>query len=390
MTEKLYYTDGSMREFTAAVVSCTEEDGRIAVELDRTAFFPEGGGQAPDTGRIGNAEVSDVREKNGRILHYVNRPLVVGTKHDCVLDWEKRLRRMQNHTGEHIVSGLVHKKYGYNNVGFHMGHDFVTVDFDGDLAFEQLSEIEAEANAAVAARHPVRCFFPTSEELSSLDYRSKLDLIEDVRLVEIEGIDLCACCAPHLPDTSGVGIVKIIDSERRRRGGDGVRITMLCGLDAYEYLAAVQRNNDAVSNLLSAKRLETAQGVRRLLADAEEKKSRIAELSGALSAALAELQPEGEENLCLFENRLDPAAVRALVNALTLKCGGAAAVFSGDDEHGYSYIIGSAAKDLRKASKSINEALCGRGGGSPEMISGRVNGSAESIKKYFKELKLLT
>ena len=319
MTEKLYYTDGSMREFTAAVVSCTEEDGRIAVELDRTAFFPEGGGQAPDTGRIGNAEVSDVREKNGRILHYVNRPLVVGTKHDCVLDWEKRLRRMQNHTGEHIVSGLVHKKYGYNNVGFHMGHDFVTVDFDGDLAFEQLSEIEAEANAAVAARHPVRCFFPTGEELSSLDYRSKLDLIEDVRLVEIEGIDLCACCAPHLPDTSGVGIVKIIDSERRRRGGDGVRITMLCGLDAYEYLAAVQRNNDAVSNLLSAKRLETAQGVRRLLADAEEKKSRIAELSGALSAALAELQPEGEENLCLFENRLDPAAVRALVNALTLK-----------------------------------------------------------------------
>lgn len=390
MTEKLYYTDGSMREFTAAVVSCTEEDGHIAVELDRTAFFPEGGGQAPDTGRIGNAEVSDVREKNGRILHYVNRPLVVGTKHDCVLDWEKRLRRMQNHTGEHIVSGLVHKKYGYNNVGFHMGHDFVTVDFDGDLAFEQLSEIEAEANAAVAARHPVRCFFPTSEELSSLDYRSKLDLIEDVRLVEIEGIDLCACCAPHLPDTSGVGIVKIIDSERRRRGGDGVRITMLCGLDAYEYLAAVQRNNDAVSNLLSAKRLETAQGVHRLLADAEEKKSRIAELSGALSAALAELQPEGEENLCLFENRLDPAAVRALVNALMLKCGGAAAVFSGDDEHGYSYIIGSAAKDLRKASKSINEALCGRGGGSPEMISGRVNASAESIKKYFKELKLLT
>ena len=169
MTEKLYYTDGSMREFTAAVVSCTEEDGRIAVELDRTAFFPEGGGQAPDTGRIGNAEVSDVREKNGRILHYVNRPLVVGTKHDCVLDWEKRLRRMQNHTGEHIVSGLVHKKYGYNNVGFHMGHDFVTVDFDGDLAFEQLSEIEAEANAAVADRHPVRCFFPTSEELSTLD-----------------------------------------------------------------------------------------------------------------------------------------------------------------------------------------------------------------------------
>lgn len=390
MTEKLYYTDGSMREFTAAVVSCTEEDGHIAVELDRTAFFPEGGGQAPDTGRIGNAEVSDVREKNGRILHYVNQPLVVGTKHDCVLDWEKRLRRMQNHTGEHIVSGLVHKKYGYNNVGFHMGHDFVTVDFDGDLAFEQLSEIEAEANAAVAARHPVRCFFPTSEELSSLDYRSKLDLIEDVRLVEIEGIDLCACCAPHLPDTSGVGIVKIIDSERRRRGGDGVRITMLCGLDAYEYLAAVQRNNDAVSNLLSAKRLETAQGVHRLLADAEEKKSRIAELSGALSAALAELQPEGEENLCLFENRLDPAAVRALVNALMLKCGGAAAVFSGDDEHGYSYIIGSAAKDLRKASKSINEALCGRGGGSPEMISGRVNASAESIKKYFKELKLLT
>lgn len=390
MTEKLYYKDGSIEKFTATVISCVEENGRIAAELSATAFFPEGGGQAADTGHIGAASVTDVQEIDGRILHYVNQMLRVGEEYDCSLDRERRLRRMQNHTGEHIVSGLVHKKYGYNNVGFHMGRDFVTVDFDGNLDAGQLSEIEAEANAAVAARLPVRCFFPKPEELAALDYRSKLELASDVRLVEIGDIDLCACCAPHLPDTAGVGIVKILDSERRRRGGDGVRISMLCGLDAYEYLAEVQRNNDAVSNLLSAKRLETERAVKRLTEEAEERRRRICELSAALADCIASLRPETEGNVCLFENRLDPPAVRALVNALTEKCGGVAAVFCGDDEAGYSYVMGSKAHDLRKGAREINEALCGRGGGSREMISGRVNACTESIEKYFEKLKLLT
>lgn len=386
MTEKLYYKDSYIRDFTAKVISCTEGKSGYTVELSQTAFFPEGGGQAADTGYIGGGKVLDVHEKGDRIYHYVNRPLTVGTEYPCTLDWEQRYRRMQNHSGEHIVSGIVHRKYGYGNVGFHMGQDFVTIDFDGDLSKEQLFEIERAANEAVARDLAIRTYFPDPKELGSIDYRSKLELTENVRLVEIEGTDLCACCAPHLKSTAGVGIVKILDSERRRRGGEGVRISMLCGFDAYEYLAEVQKNNDAVSTLLSAKRLETAQATERVLNELERGKRRIAELETALAQTLASLYPESE-NVCVFENRLGEAARRELVNELVKKSSGIVGVFSGDDETGYTYIIGSKSIDLKKNSSLINIALGGRGGGRSEMISGRASEKAEKIEKSFREFK---
>lgn len=389
MTEKLYYKDSYIRDFTARVISCTEGKQGYLVELSQTAFFPEGGGQAADTGYIGEAKVFDVHEKGDRIYHYVNQPLSVGEEYSCSIDWQQRYRRMQNHSGEHIVSGIVHRKYGYNNVGFHMGRDFVTIDFDGDLTKEQLREIEKAANEAVAADLAIRCFFPPAEELKFLDYRSKLELTENVRLVEIEDTDLCACCAPHLKSTAGVGIVKILDAERRRRGGDGVRISMLCGIDAYEYLAEVQENNDSVSTLLSAKRLETVTAVERLLSENEQLKHKNAGLELEFAKRIAAGAYNGS-NICVFENCLGEAARRELVNLLMKKSKGIAGVFCGNDESGYSYIIGSENIDLRKHAKAINEALCGRGGGRPEMISGRVSASSDEIENYFRNFDFLT
>lgn len=382
MTEKLYYIDSHMKAFTATVLACEPVKDRFEVVLDRTAFFPEGGGQAGDSGFIGETAVFDTHEKNGDVMHYVNQPILVGSTLDCRIDWEKRFRRMQNHSGEHIVSGLVHKKYGYSNVGFHMGADFVTIDFDGFLTPEQLAEIEREANYAVAANYKVTATFPEPEVLKTLYYRSKLELTENVRIVEIENTDICACCAPHVSSTAEVGLVKILSSERRRRGGDGVRVTMLCGLDAYENFVRTHDNNAAISMLLSAKREETAAAVERVLAEQERLKQRNAELSRALAHMRAETLEPTDGNITIFDTVLDEPALREFVNEAVTKCGGLAAVFSGSDEAGYRYIIGSRKIDLRASAKEINSGINGRGGGSSEMIQGSCKESAENIQKF--------
>ena len=382
MTEKLYYIDSHMKAFTATVLACEPVKDRFEIALDRTAFFPEGGGQAGDSGFIGDIAVFDTHEKNGKVVHYVNQPILVGSTLDCRIDWEKRFRRMQNHSGEHIVSGLVHKKYGYSNVGFHMGADFVTIDFDGFLTPEQLAEIEREANYAVAANYKVTATFPNPEVLKTLEYRSKLELTENVRIVEIENTDICACCAPHVNSTSEVGLVKILSSGRRRRGGDGVRITMLCGLDAYENFVRTHDNNAAISMLLSAKREETAAAVERVLAEQERLKQRNAELCRALAHLRAETIEPSDGNIVIFNSVLDEPALRELINGAVTKCSGLAAVFSGSDEAGYRYIIGSRKIDLRAAAKQINSGINGRGGGSSEMIQGSCKESAENIQKF--------
>ncbi|MGM9592393.1 MAG: alanine--tRNA ligase-related protein [Oscillospiraceae bacterium] len=382
MTERLYYADSKMKRFTAAVTSCEAVKDGYAVTLDRTAFFPEGGGQAGDSGFIGQARVSDTQEKNGETIHYVNQPLTVGEVYDCAIDWEIRFRRMQNHSGEHIVSGLVHKKYGYNNIGFHMGNDFVTIDFDGELTWEQLAELEREANLAVAENHKICTSFPPEEVLEKLQYRSKLELTENVRIVEIEGVDICACCAPHLASTAEVGMIKILDSERRRRGGEGVRISMLCGLDAYENAVVTQNNNTEISMLLSAKRNETAAAVRRVMKEQEKLKARVSELSRELAACRAAAITPTEGNICIFDSTLDEPALRALINEAVKKCGGVAAVFSGSDDTGFRYIIGSRSVDLKSAAKVINEGISGRGGGSPNMIQGNCTACTETIQKF--------
>ena len=379
-TEKLYYKDSHCFEFTALVLDCRETAKGPALILDRTAFFPEGGGQLADTGSLGAVKVLDVHEKEGEILHYCDGPLMPGERVEGRLDAEQRLVRMQNHSGEHVVSGLAHKLFGCENVGFHMGEDFVTIDFDRELSREQLMEIETLANRAVREDLPVSCTFPEPEALKSLEYRSKLELTEYVRIVEIPGVDRCACCAPHVERTGEIGLIKMLDWERHR---GGLRLSLACGMLALRDYRVKQENISAISQALSSKRHETAAAVERLLQEQQKSKERIAALSLELARYMAEDREETEGNICVFDSVLDEVALRELVNLLMEKCRGIAAAFSGDDRRGYRYIMGSRELDMRSLAKELNSLIEGRGGGKARMIQGSASASASAIAAVF-------
>ena len=384
MTEKLYYLDSHLFEFEATVLAAREEKRGWEIVLDRTAFFPEGGGQPADTGTIGRARVLDVHEREGEIRHLCDRELASGT-YACAVDREKRLRRMQNHSGEHVFSGLTHQKYGAENVGFHMAADCMTIDFDKELSFEQLSEIEYEANLAVRANIPVRTFYPSPEELKVLEYRSKKELAGAVRIVEIAGIDRCACCAPHVRATGEIGAIKLLTAERHR---GGVRLSLICGMDALDDYRRKQDSAAAISALLSAKRDEIAPAVERLLESEAKLKERASILGMRCAAMRAEAIAPTEGNICIFDEGLSEAAARELVNRLTEKTGGVAALFLADGAGAWRYIIGSRRVDLRSAAKAINAGISGRGGGRPEMIQGSAAASEQEIASFFERLSV--
>ena len=384
MTEKLYYLDSHLFEFEATVLAAREEKRGWEIVLDRTAFFPEGGGQPADTGMIGRARVLDVHEREGEIRHLCDRELAPGV-YACAVDREKRLRRMQNHSGEHIFSGLTHQKFGAENVGFHMAADCMTIDFDKDLSFEQLSEIEYEANLAVRANIPVRTFYPSPEELKVLEYRSKKELAGAVRIVEIAGIDRCACCAPHVNATGEIGAIKLLTAERHR---GGVRLSLICGMDALDDYRRKQDSAAAISALLSAKRDEIAPAVERLLESEAKLKERASILGMRYAALRAEAIAPTEGNICLFDEGLSEAAARELVNRLTEKTDGVAALFLADGAGQWRYIIGSRRVDLRSAAKAINAGVSGRGGGRPEMIQGSAAASEKEIASFFERLSV--
>ena len=377
MTEKLYYLDSHLFDFDAAVLDCRAEKTGYSVVLDRTAFFPEGGGQLSDTGTLGGVRVTDVRERDGEIRHYTDAPLEVGESVRGEIEREQRLRRMQNHSGEHILSGLVHSAYGYDNVGFHMGAECMIIDFSGELAREQLMELETRANEVVRQNLPLHIWFPDEAELRTLDYRSKLELTENVRIVEIPGVDRCACCAPHVERTGEVGLVKILDSQRHR---GGQRVSVICGMDALEDYRARQESVTEISRALSAKRGEVTQAVQRILSEQQSMKERCDALSLALIQYMADAEGERDGNIVLFSDVLGEIAQRELVNRLMPKAGGFAAVFVGSDSDGWRYIIGSLHCDLRAGARAINAAVDGRGGGKPQMIQGSAAAAGHEIE----------
>ena len=226
-TIKLYDIDAYATNFEAEVADCRKADQGFLVELDRTLFFPEEGGQSPDKGILGGQEVLDVQiDKEGTITHLVGQEMPVGKKVSGSIDWKHRFSNMQQHSGEHIISGLVNKYYQYNNVGFHLGPDEVTLDFDGTLTPGQLRAIEAEANQAVKKNFPVHISFPDADTLAGLNYRSKIELKGAVRIVEFPGYDICACCAPHVRQTGEIGLIKVTGIQSHR---GGVRVNILCG-----------------------------------------------------------------------------------------------------------------------------------------------------------------
>lgn len=379
-TIKLYDADSHLYDFDASVISCEKTDKGFAVVLDKTAFFPEGGGQPADEGTLNGIAVTDVQIKDGIITHTTAEEIPAGSAVKGAVDSEIRFRRMQNHSGEHIVSGLIHKLFGYNNVGFHMGSEDVTLDLDGVLTREDLDKIEMLANRAVYENVNVRAEYPSPEVLKDLDYRSKLDLTENVRIVTIEGYDVCACCAPHVNKTGEIGIIKLLDFLKYK---GGVRIHMLCGFDALEDYNRRYKNVAAISAKLSAKQAEVYEAVERLSAELSAEKQAAGELKRQLVAMkIAALEPT-DGNMVLVEKNMDMLNLRNLVNEAVQLCGGICAAFSGSDENGYNYIIASKNVPLRAEAKAINAALNGRGGGKDEMIQGSAKASEAEIRAYF-------
>lgn len=383
MTEKLYYSDGHLSRFTARVTSCEKEDGAWAVKLDRSAFFPGGGGQGADEGVLSDMKLLGLREEGEDIVHLTPAPLEPGALVEGRIDWPLRFSRMQGHSGEHILSGTVHRLFGYDNVGFHMGEEAITIDFSGELSREDLSRAELEANRAIWRDVPVRTLLPTPGELAAMDYRSKKELTGQVRIVKIEGVDLCACCAPHVSHSGEVGLLKIIDSMRHR---GGTRLTLLCGEAALLDYEALHENNAAVSAALSAKRLETGGAIARVMAEQEERRAELTKLKRELLQLKAAALRPTEGSICIFESDIDMITLRELVNAGSELAGKVCAGFAGTDGD-YKYIIGSRTVPLRARAKEINAAIDGRGGGSDAMIQGTSRARREDIERYFNALK---
>lgn len=380
-TEKLYNQNAHMRSFTARVLSCESAKGGYEVLLNRSAFYPEGGGQPGDHGTINGVAVLDTQERSGEIVHLCEAPLKVGEEAVCELDWKRRFDFMQLHSGEHIVSGIVHHRFGYNNVGFHMGADMVTIDFSGMLSEEELKSIEAEANEAVWANLPVVTTCPGPAELAEIPYRSKKELTGTVRIVTIPDVDICACCGTHVSCTGEIGLIKIFSCQKFH---EGVRLEILCGRRAVEYVNALVEQNRRNSALLSEKPKETSQGVQRILDELSRTKYRCASLERRIVAAKA-AELTGAGNVLLFENELSMEAVRLLAASGMECCGGICAVFCGDDANGYKYIIGLQNGSLQEFVKRLNAALRGRGGGKPGFVQGSAAAKRSEIEAFWEE-----
>lgn len=380
MTQRLFYTDVCCTTFQGTVLDCQPRKKKgYEVILDQTAFYPEGGGQPGDRGKLGGVTVTDTQERGEDIIHLTDAPLEVGTQVTGTLDWNWRFSLMQNHSGEHIVSGIIHRRTGGNNVGFHMGNDAIIIDFDVELTAELLREVEREANEIVWKNLPVEIFYPTPEALEQLDYRSKKALTGQVRIVTFPQADTCACCGTHVVRTGEVGLIKILSVQKFKEGS---RVEMLCGSRALTYLSEVLEQNHRISVALSAKPLKTADAVERLKAEKEQVDYRLNGLEQTLFQQKAEALA-GVGDVILFEKPMAPDSIRKLAVAVMEVCGGRCAVFSGEEESGYKYAVGESEGDLRDWVKTMNQALQGRGGGKGNFVQGSVQAKRAEIQAFW-------
>ena len=302
------------------------------------------------------------------------------------LDFQERFSKMQQHTGEHIISGLVSSHFGYHNVGFHLGTEEVTMDYDGVLTQEDLEQIEEEANEAVAKNLSVVVLYPSEEELKNITYRSKIEIEGQIRIVQIPGYDSCACCAPHVKETGSIGLIKIVGAIHYK---GGMRVSMLCGFRALWDYRMKEKNVVRISNLLSAKQEDTAQAVERLGQEINRQKEKIRDLQQryvalCLEEARKKAATAPEENILLFAEELDGGARRNFVNEAMEMTEGFAGVFVGTDEQGYQYVLGSRKQDIQAAGKNLNTRFQGNGGGRPPMIQGSLNGKEQEIREFIK------
>lgn len=386
ITDKLYERDSYLREFDATVLSCKPRGENYDVVLDRTAFFCEGGGQYGDTGAIQWGEhwlaVLDTVPRDGEVTHVVDGPLPVGAQIRGTVYFADRYRNMQNHSGEHVVSGIIHARHGFDNVGFHLGRDYVSLDVSGPLTREELARVEELANEVVWRNLPITVSFPTKEELAAMDYRSKKELEGEVRIVTVEDCDACACCAPHVSRTGEIGMIKLLNPMSYK---GGTRLFLQCGSSALADYNEKQSHIEAISHLLSAKQAEVVQAVERVKEELGEARRQVAALRRALvEERLASMRTDGEVVL-FFEEMLDAGSLRLLVNGALEKTEGAVAAFLGSGADGYTYLMASATHPLRAAANDLRARFGAKGGGSDRMIQGSVVADRDALTAWAQE-----
>lgn len=381
-TLKLYETDAYIADFTANVLNCEKNGKTYDVILDKTAFFPEGGGQPADTGYIDGVKVVDVQIKDGVVIHKTVSPVSADSV-TCKLDWNVRFRRMQNHTGEHLLSGIAHELYGCTNVGFHMGNE-VTVDFDKELSNEEIALIELKANEAIYKNVSVKAEFPSEETLRNLEYRSKLDLIENVRIVTIDGFDICACCAPHVSRTGEIGIVKVLSSMRHR---GGIRLQILCGLDAFRDYCIKTDNLYEIAVKLCAKHNQELSAFNKLCEENSELKQKNISLANELISVKISNPLKYNNIVTFFETNPDMQYIRNLALESSKYNSGITAVFSGKDSN-YKFALASADRSVKPYGDLLRAELAAKGGGSDELIQGNISATKESIIEFMNKVTI--
>ena len=385
MTKKLYYQDSYIQSFQAVVQSSTPVKKGVEVILDQTAFFPESGGQYGDQGFLEHLQVLDVYEREGEIIHLLEEPLEVGSEVSGKLDWNSRYLKMQQHSAEHIVSGLVKERLGYDNVGFHLGTEDSTIDFNGEITAEQLKELEWKANEVVVANLDILETYPTKEEVDKLEFRSKIELDEGLRIIVVPGIDQCACCAPQLKKTGEIGIIKLTSVQRYK---GGVRLTMLCGFRALADYREKEKSVKTLSVMLSAKESDVVEATQLLKNEVENWKHKHHELAQKLIEFKGREIPCDVEKVCLFEYDLEGDGPRYLMNFVLEQGREICGVFYPDDKgdkEGFRYVMGSKVIDVRPIGKELNERFEGRGGGKTNMVQGSIKGRQDEIERWFVE-----
>ena len=379
MTRRLYYEDSHRKEFQAVVTACEKAENYWRVSLDQTAFFPEGGGQAGDSGFLEDVEIFDTHEKQGIVWHYAKAPLDPGAQVLGRIDWDKRFSRMQQHSGEHIVSGLIHAAFGYDNVGFHLGADTVTIDYNAELTWEQVMAAEKAANEVIWQNTPAEITFPAPDALARLNYRSKKALTGQVRIVAFPGADCCACCGTHVRRAGEVGMIKVLSCQKFR---EGVRLEILCGARAYRYLSQVYDQDRAVAQLLSVKPQDTLAAAERQAEELAAAKQRMTELEDQLFSLRAQALT-GRGDLLLLEPPTRPDGARKLADAAAKASGGLAAVFAGADSSYVYALVQADGADISPLVKRLNAALSGRGGGRNGFAQGSVQADRTAICDFF-------
>lgn len=363
-----------------ATIQDIQYDKNTTLILDQTLFFPEEGGQCADSGTIDGYEVIDVQISKGIIKHILKGhvELEIGNEIQGEIDWDLRFSNMQNHSGEHIFSGIVHREYGYDNVGFHLGKDVVSVDFNGPIDEVSLRRIEKEVNQVIYENRVIRAYYPSEEELASLNYRSKKEVDSPLRIVEIENCDVCACCAPHVRRSGEVGLFKVVHMMNYK---GGVRIFILCGQRALDYVLELDDNMNAIYHMLSANNSSVVKYVKQLIDTNNALKQEVFNLNKKEVQRLVE--EANENHRYFFIEDLDKNLQREMVNSLVQRLEGYVGVFVGSDQMGYRFILASRNNDTTKLF-DVLKSRGAKGGGNALMVQGYIKTSQDTIEELLK------